>query len=340
MRPKFCFRIALIGLLFALGCGSDDKVLDGEDLPGVDGGNGGTDAGNSSGSDAGNSGGNANAGGNDGGANGDFVGGTPSDPTCDMNGIWIGNQVTRSEALLAGQFSNNWYYLEFTQEGDDILVSRHFDCGIEVRGSVTVQITPDAANALRGHNIQTGRKGTIKKGSSGKCDVKFDRFWSIRGADEMRFAPTPRNSTQSIAELKGALPLPTKEKPDGAQDWDGDGSLGTAWQVTGIVMGTRNSVQRDWTEWFSDDKYAITPATDFKNDVVIRARFDNEENVFETTSAGLSTTSTADSGAEHTLTLRFLGRTRSDPRVKAIVKPNDFDTCKAVQAALPVQDSL
>ncbi len=343
MRHKIGSRFAMLTLLCALGCGSDDKVLDGEDEPKDDGGgaNSGGEDGGSNGSSANNGGGSASAGNNDdGGADDDFVGGTPSDPTCDMNGIWIGNQVTRSQALGAGQFSNNWYYLEMTQNGDEVVVSNHFDCGIEVRGSVTVKLTPEAANALRAHNVQTGRKGTMKKGSDGNCELKFERFWSIRGADEMRFAPRPRNSTKSITEIAMAQPLPTKDNPDGAEDWDGDGKLGSAWQITGILSGTRNSAQRDWTEWFTDASHTITPVADFKSNLVIRAAFDNEEKVFDATSPALNTTSAADAGAEHTLTLRFLGRDRSDSRVKGLVKSDEFATCQAVQAALPVQDKL
>ncbi len=333
MRSKIGFRVSVLAVLCALGCGSDDKVLQGEDEPKDDGGgatNGGTTANT----------GNSTTGGDDGGVNGDFVGGTPSDPNCDMNGIWIGNQVTRSEALLAGQFSNNWYYLELTQNGEEVSVSRHFDCGIEVRGTVTVQLTPAAANGLRSHNIQTGRKGTMKMGDDGNCALKFERFWSVRGADEKRFAPSPRYSTKSIAEIVAAQKLPTKANTDGAEDWDGDSQLGTAWQITGALKGVRNSVQRDWTEWFTDAKYTIKPATDFQSNLVIRALFDNEESVLSATDELLTQSSKSDGAAKHTLTLRFLGRTRSDPRVTALVKSKDFDTCQAVQAALPVQDKL
>jgi len=344
MRFMSVASLGLVVCLSSVGCGTDDKVLEPDGNTSGDGGggannatggtngatNGSTNSGNTGSSQGGNTS-DDNTGGN--------VGGTPSDPDCDMNGIWIGNQVTRSQALGQGQFSNNWYYLELSQEGDDVTVTKHFDCGIEVRGSVTVIVSRASADALRSHNIQTGRKGTLKKDGT-KCTFKMDRFWSIRGGDEAKFAPNPRNSTQSISEVAASNPIPTKDKPTGAEDWENDGKLGSAWQISGALQGTRNSVQRDWTEWFSETGYEITAATDFKTDLVVRANFDAEEQIFDATSPLLNQLSTTDASAKHTLTLRFLGRDKNDARVKALVKSDDFETCKAVQAALPVQSEL
>ncbi len=333
MRSRIGRHVAFFSVLCALGCGSDDKVLTGEDEPQTDGGK--SDSGNTGATGADASGG--ATGSDDGGST---TGGMATDPTCDMNGIWIGNQITRSKALGVDQFSNNWYYLELTQNGDEVVVSKHFDCGVEVQGSVTVVLSKDAANALRAHNLQTGRKGTIKKNAQGKCDLTFDRFWSIRGADEAKFAPMPRNTTKSISEVAMTQPIPTKDKTSGAEDWDGDGKLGSSWQITGALSGVRNSVQRDWTEWFTDDTHSITAGMDFTSDLVIRSRFDNEENVIDASNPLLNQASMADASAPHILKLRFLGRTKTDTRVTTLVKANDFDTCLAVQSALPAQKSL
>jgi hypothetical protein len=107
----------------------------------------------------------------------------PNDPECDFSGIWIAKQVTVSEALSLPQSSNNWYYLEFEQTGTDVRVSKHFDCGIEVRGSATVTLTRQTTEELITHNVQTGRTGTVTKQGS-TCSLQIARFWSIRGADE------------------------------------------------------------------------------------------------------------------------------------------------------------
>jgi hypothetical protein len=332
--------------LFALaGCGAKDQVLDpdGDNTGNATGGS--STAGNSTGdgnSTGGNSTGSAGDGGdNTGNATGDSTGGDPvaADPDCDMNGIWIGRQTTRSVALSAGQFSNNWYYLEFAHDGQNVTVTKHYDCGIEVRGSVTVVLTRGALEGLLAHNIQTGRKGKMYKDGA-TCHFEMERFWSIRGGDEARFAPSPRNAMSSIADVASGNPLPTKANPDGAEDWDGDTKLGSSWQVTGIISGTRNSVQRDWTSWASDATRTVTPATSWSSDLVVGASFDNEESVIDSSNPLLEQGSASDGAAKHTMTLQFLGRDSSDARVSAIVKPAQFDTCMAIQKALPVQTGL
>jgi hypothetical protein len=335
--------------VFALGgCGGGDGVLDPDDDAGATGsanngssgsgtnGSGTTGNGDSSAGDGGDSTGNAN-----GDSTGTTGGNTPvaADADCDMNGIWIGRQLTQSLALGAPQFSNNWYYLEFAHEGQNVTVTKHYDCGIEVRGTVTVVISKAALEGLLPHNIQTGRKGKMYK-EGANCAFEMERFWSIRGGDEQRYAPVPRNSTDSIATVAAASKLPTKANTDGAQDWDMDTKLGTAWQVTGILSGTRNSVQRDWTAWASDATRTVTPAMNWMSDLVVGASFDNEESVIDSSNALLEQLSSADAAAKHTMTLRFLGRDANDSRVKAIVKSTQFDTCIAIQKALAVQTSL
>jgi hypothetical protein len=311
------------------GCGSD-KVQGGDQDAG-----GGGDGGSSSG-DAGN--GNTTQGDNEDG--GGVGGGTASDPMCDMNGIWIARQVTSSVALSLPQYANNYYYMELRQDGDDVVVTRSVDCGIVVRGSATVILTPNTAKVFMKHNDKAGRRGTFKPAAAGSCDFEMERYWNVRGADEARFAPSPRNSKQSIAELEAANPLPAKEAPDGAEDWDADGKLGVAWQITGNLTGTRNSVQRDWIEWFSVDEHRVTAAADFTTDLVVRAAFDAQENIFDASNPLVNTGSTTDTTAKHKTTLRFLGRSAADPRAKTIIKADPFETCLAVQDALPPQNSL
>jgi hypothetical protein len=41
--------------------------------------------------------------------------------------------------------------------------------------------------------------------------------------------------------------------------------------------------------------------------------------------------------SKHVLKLRFLGRDKSDPRVAAIVKAADIDTCYAIQDAMKAE---
>lgn len=256
-----------------------------------------------------------------------------NDSDCDFNGIWIAKQITISQALELPQASNNWYYLELHQAGNEVTVRRHFDCGIEVRGSLTVQISRPTLENLLVHNVQTGRRGTLIK-QDGACHFEMERFWSIRGADEQRFLPTAgRNSTESSDEVAAAQPLPTSAAIDGAIDTENDGKLGVAFEVGGL--GVRNSVQRDWTKWFTEPGYEIAPSADWPDDLVVRADFDNEENVIDPSSGLLTSLSEPVTDAKHTLRLRFLGRDSMDPRAQAMVKPSDAETCFAIQDALP-----
>lgn len=259
------------------------------------------------------------------------------DADCDFNGIWIGQQLTVSEALTLPQTSNNWYYLEFKQSGTEVQVSKHFDCGIEVRGSATVTLSRATLQALLTHNVQIGRKATVTKGGN-NCTFDGARFWSVRGGDEMRFLPNAtRDATESIDQAAAAKPLPTSTKTDGAVDLENDGKLGVAFQVSGIITGTRNSVQRDWTRWFTEPGFEIAASKTWEDDLEIRADFDNEESILDPTSGLLVSGSMPRAGAKHVMRLRFLGRDASDPRVSAIVKASDAETCFAIQDALPAE---
>lgn len=260
------------------------------------------------------------------------------DADCDLTGVWIARQITVSEAISVPAYSNNWYYLELTHSGTAVEVTKHFDCGIEVLGAVTVTLPRSALEAQLTHNVQTGRKLTmVKEGSS--CHLESQRFWSIRGADENMYLPEgDRSSEMDVRAVAASLPLPTADKPAGAIDPDGDGKPGLAFEITGLISGTRNSVQRDWTRWFSDTGYEIAPSNDWPSDLNIRADFDNEESVLDPREGLLSSGSTPKAGAKHTLRLRFLGRDSSDARVTAIVKPGLVDTCYAIQDALPAEE--
>jgi hypothetical protein len=254
---------------------------------------------------------------------------------CDLNGVWMVKQQTVNVALALPQTANNWYFFELRHEGAEVRVVDHFDCGIEVLGTVHVQIKPEAVQAMLKHNLQQGRRGMVNKGADGTCAFKFDRFWSVRGADEMRFAPADRASSDTIEALAKARPLPTKQAPDGAEDWDGDGQLGVAWYVEGIVSGTRHSVQRDYTEWFSDAMFRVTPALDWPNDFVVRSNIGSEEQVLAASNATLGGAGAPDASAKHRVTFRFLGRDRDAPRAREILKVSAAETCLSIREAMP-----
>jgi hypothetical protein len=263
------------------------------------------------------------------------------DADCDFNGWWIARQNTESLALgFLPQYANAWYLFELAQDGEQLVVKHHIDCGVEVRGSVFVQLSPETTRALMQHNRQQGRKGTLKKQSDGTCAFEMERFWSVRGVDEATYAPSPRNTDKSIAEVAASVPLPPANKPELTADWDEDGQPGVRWEVSGIANGARHSAQRDWTRYFTSEGYTIEAHTDWPQDLLVRAEFSNEEVVYAADEPTLRQLSMPNAAAKHTLTLRFLGRTRCDARAKAVLKADDFDTCKAIQAALPSIEGL
>lgn len=263
------------------------------------------------------------------------TGAPAADLDCDLNGLWAVRQQTVNVALALPQTANNWYFFELRQERDAVRVVDHFDCGIEVLGTVHVEITPAAVETLLSHNLQIGRTGAMKKAADGTCVLSFERFWSVRGADETRFAPEDRATSDAIETLTKQKPLPTKDKTDGAEDWDSDGELGIAWHVAGIVSGVRHSVQRDFTEWFSDAEFRVTPARDWTSDLVVRSNIGSEEVVLAASSPTIGGSGSPDKNAKHRVTMHFLGRTRDDERARKMLKTNAIDTCLAIRTALP-----
>ena len=258
-------------------------------------------------------------------------------PDCDFNGIWAAHQISQAKVLELPQAVNVWIYLEIQQTGSDITVAKSFECGVEVQGTITATLSRETLIAATKINNQRGRKGQVSK-QGNSCGLQIARYWTIRGADELRFIPNPeRDSSQSITDVRAVNPLPTPQKPDGAVDSENDGKLGIASQITGIVSGTRNSVQREWTRYFTDSGYEIVPSLDWSNDLTIRAEYDNEDSVMDPISGLLTTVPQADLTAKHLLKLRFLGRDKSDPRATAFLKPADVDTCYAIQDAMPVE---
>jgi hypothetical protein len=116
-----------------------------------------------------------------------------------------------------------------------------------------------------------------------------------------------------------------------------DGQLGVAFQAAGIISGTRNSVQRDWTRWFTETGYEIPTSTNWTSDISVRADFDNEESVLNATNDLLKQLSMPKQGAKHVLRLRFLGRNASDPRVTAVVQATNLETCFKIQDDMPAE---
>jgi hypothetical protein len=275
------------------------------------------------------------------------------DPDCDLNGIWIAQQIAVATALGAAQYGNFWSYLEIQHQGADFVVRKQFDCGGQVKGTFNVTLREVTTRALMTHNRQTGRRGTMKKGPTSTCDLALERFWSVRGAVEASFLPAAgRNSNADLSQVQMERPLPRPATPAGAEDWDMDSHQGMGWDVAGVVTGRRHSVQRDWSSWFTDTTYTIIPATNWTGDIMARVEADLEDSVFETEPAGnllLATGAVSDiRNVNNRVILKFLGRTANDPRAVAIPitgtdpegnAASTLATCHAIQAAMPAKQA-
>ncbi|MFI5308838.1 MAG: hypothetical protein ACHQ53_15885 [Polyangiales bacterium] len=254
------------------------------------------------------------------------------DPDCDMNGVWIARLTTfnRDTVFQAVQTASSWYYYEIEQHGRTVTIAHALDCGIQVSGSADVTINRATTTALLTRNDQAGRSGQFGK-QTDHCVLTIDRFYSTRGIPRAVYLP---KDTSSNPDLRTLTPdLPTAQMPAGNEDWDGDGHPGIAFNVAGL--GSRHVVQRDWNEFYADDASPIALGA---SEFTARARFDNQEEILETSGALgglLMAGSTPATSLNHRILFRRVARDASDPAVAALHVMEDVDTCYNVQAALP-----
>ena len=275
---------------------------------------------------------------------------------CDMTGYWIARQTDFSidTVLSQVQTSTNWYVFKMSQTGNDFSVDLAINCGIKVTGSAAVDLSAGGVKGLLHLNPQDKdsprgpRKGTFSSESNG-CAFSFDRNYMVRGGDPSLL---PADFTTK-PDLSTLTPLPTSPDPENAAgttiplavDVDGDGSPGVAWIISGNANGVRNTVQRDWNEYFTEDGSPV-PANAIE--MVVRVRFDNQENILAVSKCPLVgcgillASSHPATNLKDRATLRYLGKDLTDPRVSSIVVAElkasvdgDLQTCTNMIAALP-----
>lgn len=227
----------------------------------------------------------------------------PLEPNgCDLTGTWIAEQETLNSVLVSGlATARNWFYYELRDEGDRFTVERGWDCGFETTGISTVALFPETTKALALRNRQEGildatlepkptvapRTGVYRPSrDKGQCELSMDRWWWIRGA-ELKYLPErSAYGDLDIADMEARMKLPTKDAPEGQEDWDGDGKPGIAIEIFKPLRGQRHVIQRDWNE--------IAPALipDGAQRWLAPISFNNQETVLEASSALLATGST------------------------------------------------
>ncbi len=280
------------------------------------------------------------------------------DTDCDMTGWWVAKEkdYTCDDIFHQPQTSSNWYVYHFTQTGNDFVVDAELDCGVHVTGSATVDYTPASLKAILYENAMDGtgshpaRTGT-SQATAGGCSVTLSRWYKIRGADET-FLPADFTTDPALSSLpalpavsdavNGQDPATGPDAPQGATDPDGDGFAGLSFQITGIVTGVRDSVQREWKEYATTS----TPVQAAAIELDVPGGFDLQESIMHVsqcgTGCGLLDTGAAPAPTPGKVTLHFLGKTLTSSRVAAVITGTprksiqaDLVTCSNAQQILP-----
>jgi hypothetical protein len=283
------------------------------------------------------------------------------DTECDMSGYWAEREAdwSRDAVVNHPQAQSDWHLLHFVQSGDDFTVDEELDCGLRVSGSATVEFSPGTlrgliyinrmdgkADEIDGGTSHPARRGT-SKASDGGCAMTFERHYIQRGLDDT-WLPSDFNAGVALKDMP-ALPSvldPVKgtDWPAGATDPDGDGIPGAAFQITGVVTGTRNAVQRQWRQYATDPG---KPAPAHAVELVVPGDYDLQESVVRVTSCGkacplLASGSHTGNDIRPYLVLSYIGRTLGSPRVSSILgkAPRqdlnaDLTTCAHIRRVIP-----
>jgi hypothetical protein len=275
------------------------------------------------------------------------------DTACDMTGFWAVRETdyTCDSVFDNPQTSSNWYLYEIAQTGGDFQIVSDLDCGVHVTGSVTVDYTTSALDAVMYENPMDGR-GThgSRHGTSaaieGGCAVTLERWYQIRGATDA-FLPADFSTDVALSSLPAlpsvSDPINGTTSPAGATDPDGDGFPGIAFQISGIVSGVRDSVQRVWKQYAS---IPGTPIVAGSLQLTVPGAYDVQENVLHVSQCGtgcalLTSPATASTHPVST-TLSFIGKTPGSARVSAVVVGTpgknvdaDLATCANLRLLLP-----
>lgn len=273
---------------------------------------------------------------------------------CDMTGYWAAREIngTREAVLGSLQLASNWFLYRFEQLGDELVVADSLDCGVRVTGTATVDYTPGTLRGLMyrsrmdGASPRGARKGKARP-EAGGCAVSLDRWYKVRGLSDA-YLPADFSRRAPLASL---APLPTvadpvtsRELPAGAEDPDGDGIPGAAYQVAGIANGIRSSAQRDWKE-FATLAGGTVPAGALSFE--IPGAFELQESILRVTDCGagcglLAATARVAEDFTPRMDLVYLGAALGGARVSQVVAGSprqsleaDLATCARVRLVLP-----
>lgn len=265
--------------------------------------------------------------------------GAASDPACDLNGYWVAKQTLINQAELAGeQRTAQWYYLVLAQEGSEVTMLDHHDCGQLTRGSAEVVVPRETLKVLVTKNSWKGRKAQVERVGD-HCEIEFERAWTVRGADPHKHLPAGVFAAGGLSAQHGVA-LPSKDAPSGAENWNGSGlaRLGFAMSVSGAANGTRFMTQRLYNDWFTSSEYKVR-ASERLDTIVLGASFDSEMAVLSVDPPNpLLQNLLPRPDGEHpgnNTVLKLLGRGPDEPTVAEVVGQSDL-----VKRCLKIQNEL
>lgn len=258
---------------------------------------------------------------------------------CDLNGLWAIRQVAFSQDTILGalQTSSEWYVVQITDNGDDIVVDSSFACGVEVSGSASVVMVPEALPRVLFANPWDGRVGEFSETETA-CELSLETHYTALGVERSDYVPTD-GTLPSLIELRETHPLPSADDPTGAQDWDNDGVPGLAYRISGPVSGKRHVVQRYRWRFYSED--GLRPPHD-QSEFVIRAEIETEESMLVIEGCDpfcglLETGSITSPGARHRVYFRRLGDSLEDAEANddVILADDALESCFRLREAMP-----
>jgi hypothetical protein len=269
---------------------------------------------------------------------------------CDASGMYAVRMANYAR-FIVDSVTSNWYYLEISQEGDELRVVDSLDCGYGSAGGGMRAYTSATGDATRAeHNSQAGRVGVMRK-SGEVCDFKLDRFWSVHGLAEELYLPDGHFATYDLAHLQELLPLPTDPEHEDVQDWDEDGFPGTSTYIGSSEA--RYSVSRDWNEWFSCngtaadsaicteedvEKYTLHVGSSF-DEFTVRADFEGEDAPLGATSELYAGMSMPLRIADNRVTFKRIGRTRDDEVARTFWAQSTASArCAMLRELLPIEE--
>lgn len=268
---------------------------------------------------------------------------------CNMQGVWALRWISYA-SNVAVAVSNNWFYLEVEQNGEELTVKESVDCGYRAFvGNFVTYSPPALERVLPQYNSQAGRKGTLRKAGE-QCDLFLHKFWTVRGADPATYLPDGPFAETTLAAVQAKAPLPSPANPEGAEDWENDGNIG----ITLVIedTGERYSTNRDWTEYFScnggdadpagcrpgdSDVFALTPEA-LQDSFTVRSAYDGEDPPLASTSPLFNNDAPPLADGNHRGTFKRLGSGRDDGMARAFWAETDaYERCQLLRQWLPPQ---